>query len=66
MEVYELLLVFELSVPFERQGNAVYERGGPYLYAGMIFNVSMAWLDNDCKEPAEALANLIVDAIYFK
>lgn len=38
----------------------------PYLYAGMIFNVSMAWLDNGCKEPAETLAETVVDAIYFK
>lgn len=38
----------------------------PYLYAGMIFNVSMIWLDHDCKEPAHTLADMIVDAIYFK
>ena len=36
----------------------------PYLYAGMLFNVSMAWLDNDCKEPVETLAQMMVDAIY--
>lgn len=36
----------------------------PYLYAGMLFNVSMAWLDNDCDEPIEALANALIDAIY--
>ncbi len=36
----------------------------PYLYAGMIFNVSMAWLDNDCKEPIEKLAQTVVNAIY--
>lgn len=38
----------------------------PYLYAGMIFNVSMAWLDNDCKEPIETLARMLVNAIYFE
>lgn len=38
----------------------------PYIYAGMLFNVSMAWLDNDCKESAEALAQAFVDAIYFE
>lgn len=38
----------------------------PYVYAGMLFNVSMAWLDNDCKEPTETLAQTIVDAIYFE
>lgn len=36
----------------------------PYLYAGMLFNVSMAWLDNDFTESVETLANIIVDAIY--
>ncbi len=38
----------------------------PYLYAGMLFNVSMAWLDNDCKEDINTLAELIVSAIYFE
>jgi len=37
----------------------------PYLYAGMLFNVSMAWLDRDCKEPPETLARIFVDAISF-
>ena len=37
----------------------------PYLYAGMLFNVSMAWLDNDCKDDIDTLAELIVNAIYF-
>lgn len=37
----------------------------PYLYAGMLFNVSMAWLDNDCKEPIDKLSQTIVNAIYF-
>ncbi len=37
-----------------------------YLYSGMLFNVSMAWLDNDCKEDIHSLAKMIVDAIYFE
>lgn len=36
----------------------------PYLYAGMLFNISMAWLD-DCKEPVDKLSLTIVNAIYF-
>jgi len=36
----------------------------PYIYAGMLFNVSMAWLDNDCNEPVENLAEMVVNAIY--
>ena len=38
----------------------------PYLYAGMLFNVSMKWLDDGCSEPEEELAGLLVDAIYFE
>lgn len=38
----------------------------PYLYAGMLFNVSMAWLDNDCRETIDNLAQTIVNAIYFE
>lgn len=37
----------------------------PYIYAGMLFNISMAWLDNDCAEDIDVLANLVVSAIYF-
>lgn len=37
----------------------------PYLYAGMLFNISMAWLDDDCKEPVDKLSQTIVNAIYF-
>lgn len=37
----------------------------PYLYAGMLFNVSMAYLDNDCADDVTALADMMVDAIYF-
>lgn len=36
----------------------------PYLYAGLLFNVSMRWLEDDCLEPVDTLANLIVNAIY--
>ncbi len=38
----------------------------PYLYAGMLFNVSMAWLEEDCAEPVETLAQTLVEAIYFE
>lgn len=36
----------------------------PYLYAGMLFNISMQWLDNDCQENEWKLAEVIVNAIY--
>ena len=35
----------------------------PYLFAGTIFNVSMAWLDNDCKEPVEQIAEMFIEPI---
>lgn len=38
----------------------------PYLYSGMLFNVSMKWLDNDCQDTVETLAQMVVDAIYFE
>ncbi len=38
----------------------------PYLYAGMLFNISMQWLDKNCEENPETLAQVIVDAIYDK
>ncbi len=38
----------------------------PYLYAGMLYNVSMAWLDNDCKDDINALAEMVIGAIYFE
>lgn len=38
----------------------------PYLYAGMLYNVSMKWLEDDCSEDISVLATLIVDAIYTK
>lgn len=37
----------------------------PYLYAGMLFNISMAWLDDDCKEEIDKLSQTIVNAVYF-
>lgn len=37
----------------------------PYLYAGMLFNVSMAWLDNDCNQEINDIAEMIVNSIYF-
>lgn len=36
----------------------------PYLYAGMLFNVSMVWLDDDCTEDVEKLASIMVEGIY--
>ena len=38
----------------------------PYLYAGMLYNVSMKWLEDDCRKEIGLLAKLIVDAIYTK
>lgn len=38
----------------------------PYIYAGMLFNISMAWLDGDCKEPVDAIARTVIDAVYFE
>ena len=45
----------------EHPGNNPYL---PYLYAGMLYNVSMQWLEDDCREETGLLAELIVDAIY--
>ena len=45
----------------EHPGNNPYL---PYLYAGMLYNVSMQWLEDDCREEIGLLAELIVDAIY--
>ncbi len=36
----------------------------PYMFAGLVFNVSMAWLDNDCRESIDSLAEMIIDTIY--
>ena len=35
----------------------------PYLFAGMIFNVSMAWLDNGCEGSADKIAEMFVEPI---
>ena len=40
------------------------DRYTPYIYAGMLFNVSMAWLENDCAEDADSLAESMVGAIF--
>lgn len=50
---------------FERDNNDK-NRYLPYLYAGMLYNVSMKWLEDDCKEDAQTLAAMIVEAIYDK
>ena len=39
-------------------------RYAPYLYAGMLYNVSFAWLDGGFYESAEELAEAVVKAIY--
>ena len=38
----------------------------PYLYAGMLFNVSMRWLENDCHDSIDELADTMIGAIYFE
>lgn len=38
----------------------------PYLYAGMVFNVSMRWLENDCRDSIESLSETMIGAIYFE
>lgn len=35
----------------------------PYLFAGMIFNVSMAWLDDGCTESIDDIAEMFMDQI---
>lgn len=37
-----------------------------YLYAGMLFNVMMAWLDDDCCGSVQSLAILIADSLNLK
>lgn len=44
----------------EYPGKSLYQ---PYLFAGMIFNVSMAWLDGGCKEPVDQIAEMFVESI---
>lgn len=36
----------------------------PYVYAGMLFNVSMAWLDDGCITSPAELAETVVNAVY--
>lgn len=38
----------------------------PYLYSGMLFNMSMAWLENDCQDSIDELANTMIDIIFSK
>ncbi|MCM1404477.1 MAG: TetR/AcrR family transcriptional regulator [Prevotella sp.] len=33
----------------------------PYMFAGLVFNVSMAWLDHDCRDSIDDLATMIID-----
>lgn len=54
---------FVTSFENDHSDNHMY---APYIYSGMLFNVSMAWLDNDCAEPVETLAKLFINAIYFE
>lgn len=51
--------MFERTFP----GKSKYE---PLIYSGMLFNISIAWLEEDCATPPQELARLLVDAIYFK
>lgn len=54
---------FTANFQKEHDGENVY---APYLYAGMLFNVSMRWLENDCADSIETLAETMIDAIYFE
>ena len=54
---------FIVTFEIEHPDNNKYS---PYLYAGMLFNVSMAWLDNECKEDIKDIAEMIVNSIYFE
>lgn len=53
---------FKTTFENDGKGEGLYQ---PYLYSGMLFNVSMAWLDNDCRDDINSLAEMIVNAIYF-
>lgn len=48
---------------FERD-NPDKNRYLPYLYAGMLYNISIKWLEDNCAEEITDMATLIVDAIY--
>lgn len=63
----EYIYLDYLNVNFVKTFENDYPDSGiysPYIYAGMLFNVSMAWLENDCKDNVENLSRIIVDAIY--
>lgn len=65
----EYIYLDYLNKSFTAMFNREYpEKNGytPFIYAGMLFNVSMAWLDGNCVEPVDKLAEALVDAIYFK
>lgn len=65
----EYIYLDYLNKNFAESFNNDYPNGNafaPYIYAGMLFNVSMAWLDNDCEEQVETLAQSFVNAIYFE
>lgn len=63
----EYIYLDYLNVNFVKTFENDYPDSGiysPCIYAGMLFNVSMAWLENDCKDNVEDLSRIIVDAIY--
>lgn len=65
----EYFYLYRLNKKFAEKFNAEYPEKdiySPFLYAGMLFNMSMAWLDSDCKDAPETLAKIYVDAIYFE
>lgn len=39
------------------------DKYSPYVYAGALFNISMAWLANDCKDSIEDVTNALFNAI---
>lgn len=56
-----------LNAQFSRTMKADYTIKHPYapfLYAGMLFNVSMAWLDDDCRGEVADLTAMMTDAIF--
>ena len=65
----EYLYLDFLNRSFSETFRQVYEkddRYAPYLYAGMVFNISMLWLEHDCEGSLDDLAHTIIDAIYFE
>lgn len=49
--------MFEQTFP----GKSKYEA---LIYSGMLFNVSIAWLEDGCTTPPDELAELMINAIY--